>query len=399
MNRYYLLLLISANVLLLVLIILVAYMAFGTQKPSVTESKQQSVLNSTKSVSWVPTVLPTQVPTVEVTGKTYYVDPSGKDTNIGTQKQPFKSIQKALSLATAGDVISLAPGEYREDIKTVRDGASDRRITLKGPKTAVLKGGGGGHLMDINHSFITLDGFTVDGLQGNQTQKEGYADKLIYVQGKGVRQGVTGLKIFRMKITNGGGECIRLRYFAQNNEIAYNTIGPCGVHDFKFADGGKNGEAIYIGTAPEQRKDGKNPTQDADESKGNWIHHNNIATEGNECVDIKEGATENIVEYNSCTGQKDPESGGMDSRGEKNTFRNNEIYENVGSGIRLGGDKKTDGIENNVYSNTIRSNKNGGIKVQRIPQGKICGNTMSSNSSGNGVGTYGEKISPAKSCS
>ena len=55
------------------------------------------------------------------------------------------------------------------------------------------------------------------------------------------------------------------------------------------------------------------------------IHHNNFDTKGNEAVDIKEGAMYNIVEYNTVTGQKDPDSGGLDSRGDKNIFRYNTV--------------------------------------------------------------------------
>ena len=52
-------------------------------------------------------------------------------------------------------------------------------------------------------------------------------------------------------------------------------------------------------------------------------------------LDIKEGSSFNIVEYNKCTGQRDPNSGGLDSRGNDNIFRYNEIYDNLGAGVRL----------------------------------------------------------------
>ena len=201
-----------------------------------------------------------------------------------------------------------------------------------------------------------------------------------------------------MNIKNAGGECVRLRYFAQNNEIAYNSINRCGIVDFKFKGGGKNGEGIYIGTAPEQLKDGKNPTSDIDESNNNLIHHNTINTQGNECVDIKEGSSGNIVEYNNCTGQKDKESAGLDSRGSKNIFRYNEVYGNLGAGVRLGGDEDNDGINNDVYENTIKNNVSGGIKFQRAPQGKICGNKMEGNTGGDAVGSEGEDFKPTQSC-
>lgn len=369
--------------------------AASASGPTPTSTVSSSV---TISPSPTSTLTPTPQPT-NSSGKNYYIDPSGNDSNSGLlSSSPFKSIQKAIDLAQGGDTITLGSGNYNQDLTSKRNGSKDKPIVITGPKEAVIKGAGKARVFEINHSYITLTGFTIDGLAGSSSSISGYRDKLIYVQGKGTKTGVTGLKITNMAIRNAGGECIRLRYFAQNNEIASNTITNCGVHDFKFSGGGKNGEGIYIGTAPEQLGDGKNPTSDPDQSSNNSIHHNDINTQGNECVDIKEAATGNIVEYNKCTGQKDSNSAGLDSRGEGNTFRFNEIYGNSGAGVRLGGDKESNGINNNINQNIIKDNKAGGIKFQRTPQGKICGNTMSGNTGGNSVGTFGSTFNPTQAC-
>ena len=332
-------------------------------------------------------------------GTQWYVKPDGNDASSGTSTgQSFKTIQKAIDVASPGSTINLLPGEYRQDFITKRSGTTDYPITLKGPKEAIIKGGGNGRVIEINHDHIVLDGFTVDGHHALNNSQDDYRDKLIYAQGKKQHDGVSGLKIYNMTITNAGGECVRLRYYAQNNEIAYNSITNCGNHDYQFDDGGKNGEGIYIGTAPEQRSDGKNPTKDNDESNSNWVHHNYFDTQGNECVDIKENSKYNIVENNTCTGQQDPESGGLDARGGSNIFRYNEIYDNEGAGVRIGGDSVGENINNDVYENTIRNNKKGGIKIMEVPQGKICGNVMSGNVGGDAVGEYGEDFNPSQSC-
>lgn len=305
---------------------------------------------------------------------------------------PDESIQKALDRAQPGDTIVLSDGLYREDIVSRRNGTRELPITIRGSRNAIIKGGGG-RVIEVNHDYLVLDGFTVDGHWNDKEEAASYRDKLIYVQGKEKKSGVTGLLIRNMEIRNAGGECVRLRYFAEKNEIAHNTISRCGVRDFSFNGSGKNGEGIYIGTAPEQLKDGKNPTTDEDQSNGNWIHDNVIDTQGNECVDIKEGSTGNIVEKNRCTGQKDKESAGMDSRGNGNIFRHNEISGNLGAGVRLGGDDKRFGIGNLVYGNIIRGNRSGGIKLMRFPQERICGNTFSDNAAGIFVGRYASKMS------
>ena len=355
----------------------------------------------------VPTeiVSPSQPPLSTVSqpsklaGKIIYVSPQGIDDQTGdAEDKALKTIQKAVDIALPGESIYLLPGVYRQDVISKRSGLIDRPITIKGAKEAIVKGGGNARIFEINHDYITLEEFTIDGLHGDAGSAKGYSDKLIYAIAKTARKGVTGLKIISLNLKNAGGECIRLRYFAQKNEIAYNTISRCGVFDFSFNDGGKNGEGIYIGTAPEQLGDGRNPTKDRDESNVNWIHHNTINTQGNECVDIKESAWGNVVEYNKCSGQKDLESGGMDSRGDKNVFRYNQISGSVGAGIRLGGDEEKDGINNEVYGNIITNNAAGGIKIQRIPQVKICDNKMEGNSGGDSVGSYGEDFNPTDSC-
>lgn len=328
----------------------------------------------------------------------YYVSPQGNDNNPGTSDLPFKTIQKALDVALPGETINLAPGIYLQDFVTKRGGKEGSPITITGPREAIVRGAGRGRVAEINHSYITLSGFTIDGKFASSNSEKSYRDKLIYALGKEPKVGITGTRIYNMDIMNAGGECIRLRYFTRFSEIAYNTIKNCGVHDFSFDAGGKNGEGVYIGTAPEQLKDKKNPTSDPDESSNNWIHHNDFDTQGNECVDIKEGATRNVIENNKCTGQKDKNSGGFDSRGDYNIFRFNEVFGNLGAGIRLGGDENNDGTRNDIYSNIIRNNKSGGVKFQREPQGKICGNTMKNNSGGNSVGSYGSKYNPAAFC-
>jgi hypothetical protein len=82
---------------------------------------------------------------------------------------------------------------------------------------------------------------------GQLRQLVGLSRQLLYVVGKQPRDGVSGLKMLNMIFKNGGGECVRLRYFARNNEIANSTFQGCGVHDFKFGADGKNAEAVYIG--------------------------------------------------------------------------------------------------------------------------------------------------------
>ncbi|NJN45149.1 MAG: DUF1565 domain-containing protein [Candidatus Competibacteraceae bacterium] len=214
--------------------------------------------------------------------------------------------------------------------------------------------------------------------------------------GQDSQKGVRGVKLLNMDFRNAGGECVRLKYFAHHNEIAYSKFSNCGVWDFRFNQGGKNGEGVYIGTAPEQLKD--NPTGEPDESNSNWIHDNYFMTAGNECVDVKEHASYNVIERNSCTGQQDPDSGGISIRGDRNIIRNNVIYNNVGVGIRVGGDSVDHGLNNEVIGNWLKHNSYGGLRVTRMPQRTICGNTVRPSNELDTVGPFGDQIDLTVAC-
>ena len=330
---------------------------------------------------------------------TFHISPGGSDDAAGSAAAPWRSIQKGLAAAQSGDVVALAPGRYLQDVRSVRAGNPGQPIVMRGPREAVVSGAGAPRMVEINHDHIELRGFTLDGRYAAEQRPDSYRDKLLYVIGTRPRDGVEGLKVIGMAFRNGGGECVRLRYFAQKNEIAHSTFEGCGVHDFQFRRGGKNGEAIYIGTAPEQLGGRGAPDASPDQSNGNWIHHNTFDTRGNECVDIKEASSKNVVEHNRCTGQLDKNAGGLGSRGSGNVFRYNLVYGNRGAGIRVGGDGERDGIDNDIYGNTFRNNAMGAIRAQRGPQGKVCENVVEDNDRPEETGPFTRELVPGIACS
>jgi hypothetical protein len=57
----------------------------------------------------------------------YHVAKTGKDTNEGTEKQPFLTISEAVKHAKAGDIITVHKGVYREKINPLNGGESDSK--------------------------------------------------------------------------------------------------------------------------------------------------------------------------------------------------------------------------------------------------------------------------------
>jgi hypothetical protein len=250
----------------------------------------------------------------------------------------------------------VGPGVYPGFV-TVRSGESDAPISIVG-SSAAIRGDGKGHLVEILHDHVTLQGFDIS-----------RADPPVHVFR------ASGVRLLDNVIHDAGGECVRIKYFSTANEVSGSRISGCGL-DFDASDHHKNGEGIYIGTAPEQLR--RNPTHERDASNDNWIHDNVISSPA-ECVDIKEGASGNRVENNVCTGGQDPDGAGFSVRGSGNVFRNNTSSGHRGAGIRLGGDKKGDGLDNVVVGNHFTGNRGLGVKVEREPQAQICGNDVSDN--------------------
>lgn len=332
---------------------------------------------------------------------TWYVRPLDQaPNNLTRQYQP--GIQAALAKAEPGDTIELAAGEYFEDIQTLRHATKEKPITIQGVRASVLRGSGKlARIVEINHDHHRLVGFTVDGLVGDPAKKASYRDKLVYVHGREPHRGVAGTLIDSMELRNAGGECLRLRYFVTHSEIRNSHIVGCGVYDFRFSGGGKNGEGIYLGTSSTQWADGKNPTDGPDRSRDNWIHHNVFQTWGNECVDVKEGAERNLIEHNVCERQLDRKSAGFDSRGDNNVFRYNIVQNNQGAAFRFGGHSVAGhayGVGNHAYGNVIGLNQGGGVKILVAPQGKICGNNFQDPEVKPVVGTQTRDINPARPC-
>ncbi|RNL77625.1 DUF1565 domain-containing protein [Nocardioides marmorisolisilvae] len=67
------------------------------------------------------------------TGTNYYVsDATGSDTNAGNSTSaPFKTIQKAASVAVAGDTVNVMAGTYRETVTPTNSGTATNPITFQ----------------------------------------------------------------------------------------------------------------------------------------------------------------------------------------------------------------------------------------------------------------------------
>lgn len=94
----------------------------------------------------------------------YYVAPNGSDSSPGTRSMPFRTIQKAASLAQAGDVIYVSAGTYTESVTITRSGELGAPITFQalGDGPVWIDGEcARPNVISIEGDFITLKGMGV----------------------------------------------------------------------------------------------------------------------------------------------------------------------------------------------------------------------------------------------
>lgn len=357
-------------------------------------------------------------------GPALFVSPEGRDGNDGTSPATaFASIQAALEKATAGSVITLAPGVYHEQPQSVRDGAPGAPITIRGPENGTDRAGryqavlfGTGRIVNIDHSWITLQGFTIDGeeqlantpmptdVAGIDAFKQSVQDRvedsrLVYIGSNDGTRDITGVTVDNMFLSSAGGECVRLRNGAHDNAITNSVIQYCGMYgkSEKGVDRAEfhNGEGVYIGTSP---KSDDQPMHDNDTSSHNLIARNVIRTLGSECLNVKENAHDNVFEDNRCSGNAesvDFEGSNVELRGYANVVRNNEITDSAGYNVKI----QSDGREYDRGGNVVQGNRLSGAAAEifkiksTATQGSICGNTAAAgrlfDTDGNGQSPQG----------
>ena len=105
-----------------------------------------------------------------VRARTYYAAPTGDDNHSGSETAPFRTIQKAVAQARAGDTVLVRGGVYKGHVYLRFSGESNNPITVKNypGERPVLDGEGKGRIeLNSEHGWqkpigwITVEGFEV----------------------------------------------------------------------------------------------------------------------------------------------------------------------------------------------------------------------------------------------
>jgi chitodextrinase len=364
-------------------------------------------------------------PPAHAAGTVYYVAPGGADTNKGTSSAaPFRTIQHALDLARPGTTIALAAGTYGESLVTKVAGTAAAPIAIRGPETgkdvagryrAVLSSRS--KAVSINHSYYTLDGFTIDG-QPNIARSEypttlaevrAFKDsvqgrtvnsKLVYVGAADTASDVTGVTISNMYLNGSGGECVRFRNRATNGLVVGSVIRWCGMYAGSGDDVTEyryhNAEGVYVGTSP---KSTAQPMAANDTSGGIVVRDSTVHTFGSECLEVKENAHDNRLERSDCGFNDEPlafKGSNVELRGHHNVVIDSRVTGSRSWNVKMASDAPFYDLGgNSVQRSTFGAAAAPALRADQSTVGStFCGNTFDATPVSEGSSDLGDPAAP-----
>ncbi|MEM9925060.1 MAG: right-handed parallel beta-helix repeat-containing protein [Cyanobacteria bacterium P01_D01_bin.50] len=325
-------------------------------------------------------------------GSTYYVSPNGSDNNSGTQQQPWKTINHAVSRdspVTAGDTILVQPGTYTELItldKSGYEGIGLDHITLKANGNVILKDPDPingdfkeGVIQSAGKSYWIIDGFRIENTSWAGISLRD-ANNMIVQNNHTFESGASGIIIMPDTYFWGG-----------NNEVTSSDIKILG-NTIERANWGWSGNGDTTGTQEALSIWGVDGFEVA----------NNIVKEGTrEGIDIKTGSRNGSVHNNIVTDVAQISGTYAGYRGgpaiyvdgnRANTFNidvyNNLVYNNTADGIVIADEVpgKGDVRDIRVYNNVVYDNGilgvNGGVGIKvtsNVSDVEVINNTVVNN--------------------
>jgi parallel beta-helix repeat protein len=307
---------------------------------------------------------------ISVTGTTYYVAPSGLDSNPGTLALPFRTITKGVSVLAPGATLYVRAGTYPESITKIPSGTSwsaPVRIKNYPSETVWMRPSGTTRVLEFSmtRGYIEFDGINLDASRCNngivriESSPSGdphhirirnaeligvpKASHGVYV-GKSISNPVGGHEFINLKVHGIGGDDFNHAFYIK---VSGTLVDGCDIYGYP-------GAALHIY---------HNPTE-------GFPHPNNVIVR-------------NCMIHDSTAGAVGQRSWGIVSYGNGHKFYNNVIYNIRNSG--RAGIWVAAGNNTLIYNNTIVSNANHyGIRIAS-GSGAIVRNNIAVN---NGAGQY-----------
>ena len=164
-----------------------------------------------------------------------YVATTGSDSNPGTQARPFKTINKAASVAKASTTVHVAPGTYNGNVSTKLSGTSTGPIRfVSDTKWGAKIVGTGKEVMWLNNgSYVEINGFDISG------------PGRLGIQNMGSNTLVTNNRVHHITVSggctgSGGAGIVNASYTSSAGDIIGNV-----VHDIGKPGGCNGVQGIY----------------------------------------------------------------------------------------------------------------------------------------------------------
>ncbi len=269
---------------------------------------------------------------------TFYVATNGNDTNLGTEIQPWKTIQKAANTLIAGDTVFIKAGIYNERITLQNSGTSNHNIFF----------------YSYQNDTVIVDGSDIS-WGGNWNGLFDISDKS-YIE-------ISGLHIKNAEY--GGFWVENSNNITIKNSYTYNTYSS-GIAVWNSSYITLNDNEIELACNDGEQECITIANSSNCEIYGNNVHHNGHGTNGGEGIDVKQGSR-NINIYKNVVHHLNNRLGIYADAWDLHTYNIN-IYQNIihhCSETGLAVASENGGlIENvNIYNNIIYLNKYGGIEL------------------------------------
>jgi len=272
-------------------------------------------------------------------GSTYYVATTGDDSNLGTESQPWRTIQKAANTLVAGDTVYIRAGTYNEQVVPQNSGTSVAWITYSAYP---------GETVTIDGAGLTLGGR--EGLF--QVYRQNYIQvlglRVINAYGGGSTTGIRAEYASHVIIKGNytyGTESSGIGIWYSDNIIV-------DGNEIEFANNGGYNENLSISRS------------DQVEVMNNIVHHGFNCPNGGEGINVKDGAS-NVKVHHNLAHHLDKLCFGLDAW-QNHTF-NISYYQNVAHDCYHGfivSSERTGLAESIwVYNNIAYNNRFNGLTV------------------------------------
>lgn len=288
-------------------------------------------------------------------------------TSSGPTITDAAGLDHALTSATPGATIVLAPGTYSGNFVATVSGTAASPITMCGPRDAVIDGGSikSGYALHLNGaSWWNLVGFSVRGSQKGVMVD--HADHVV----------ISGMSVHDI-----GDEAVHLRSFSSYDTVEGVTVRNTGLNNPSF------GEGLYVGSAHTNWCRYSSCAPDA--SNYDVLKSNDIAGTTAENIDIKEGTTGGVIVGNRLSGLgmvAAAATAWVNVKGNSWTLSMNVGAESLRDGFQVHQVYPGWGKDNVLRANTATVDGPGyGIYVQRDSLGTLVACTNVANGAGAGL--------------